>query len=180
MCFDENNKVSLKTDGFFKKIITDIGKNPLILKMNMFLRAHSKLYIFLRGISARGEGLFWIEDNSLYSEKNKAVFVEKMQYISDIGDYLKKKDIAFTVIIMPYEYQLRSSDEKLMLPQQKLIEFFKNKKINYINAVTKFRKSAIASEDLYLAYDPTHFSGKGNEILFNVIAGEIAGCQSED
>jgi len=174
MCFDENNKISIETDGFFKKIITKIGKNSLILRMNMFLRAHSKLYIFFRGILAQGEGLFLIEDNSLYSERNKAIFLEKMRYIADISVYLKKKNIPFTVIIMPYEYQLRTHDEKLMIPQQKLTEFFNDEGINYIDAVSEFRNSETASKDFYLAYDPTHFSKKGNEILSNIIVRDIA------
>lgn len=147
--------------------------------MNLFLRAHSKLYIFLRGISARFQYLSWIEDNSLYSERNKAIFLEKMDYIADIGGYLKKKNIPFTVIIMPYEYQLRTRDEKLMIPQQRLIEFFKNKEINYIDAVPEFRNSGIVSKDFYLAYDPTHFSKKGNEILFDVIVKDIANRGNE-
>ncbi|MFH1395479.1 MAG: hypothetical protein ABIH09_04905 [Candidatus Omnitrophota bacterium] len=172
--FGEKKHIVLpKNAGFFEKFIILLKENSVISKINAFLRARSKLYILLRVMLTDPQYRYWNADYQLYSKDDKLDFSKNIQPIVEINDYLKSKKVTFTVIVMPYEYQLRNDDEKLKLPQQGLSRFFRDKGVHYIDAMPEFRDSGIASKNLYLPYDPMHFSKKGNEILFDIMERDM-------
>lgn len=162
-----------KNANFFEKPIISIGKVFSNSKVNTFLRSHSKLYILIRAILVKPQYLFWKADYSLYADENKKNFLRMMQPIVDINEYLKERDIPFTVVVMPYEYQLRSKDKKVNIPQQRLSKFLKENGICYVDMMLEFKKTGIASNYLYLPYDPMHFSIKGHNIIFSIIMRDL-------
>ncbi|MGH8498107.1 MAG: SGNH/GDSL hydrolase family protein [Methylococcales bacterium] len=137
--------------------------------MNEFLRSNSKLYLLLKGILTDPQARYWEADYRLYLEANHARFLSSMQELADIAATLRKDGIPFTVIIAPYEFQLRSPDEATLLPQRKLQDYFARHSIDYIDSTPWFIKQHTESRKFFLAYDPMHFSAQGHKLIYNII-----------
>ncbi len=137
--------------------------------MNEFLRSNSKLYLLLKGILTDPQARYWEADYRLYLEANHARFSSGMRELAEIAAILRRDSIPFTVIIAPYEFQLRSPDEAILLPQRKLHNYFARHSIDYIDSTPWFIKQHTESRKFFLTYDPMHFSGQGHELIRNII-----------
>ena len=85
----------------------------------------------------------------------------------------KSKSINIKFIIIPYEYQTRKQcDLEILIPQKKIVEIFKEKKIEYINLTRNFCNHKNPKK-LYLNFDPVHLSVQGHEFVFKLIKNEI-------
>lgn len=144
-----------------------------ISALNGFLRAHSKLYLWLKGVLTDPQARYWEADYRLYQEPNHAQFLKSMEVLSDIAARLQNAGAAFTVIIVPYEYQLRKPDTAIFLPQRKLRDFLVRHSIDSIDSTPAFLKRSVPSEEFFLAFDPMHLSEKGHRIIYDLILDRI-------
>ncbi|MBU0683826.1 MAG: hypothetical protein KJ864_06020 [Candidatus Omnitrophica bacterium] len=161
--------------GQANKMICSLGANRFIQKINQYLRSRSKLYLALRHILTDPSALSWEADRLLYESDNEENFMKTMRAIIYINDAAKIKKIPFTVIIAPYEFQLRDNFKGNHLPQEKLVSFFKKEGINYINALDYFKGRGIKSKEIFLTSDPMHFSPKGHKIMHEIICEDYSG-----
>lgn len=145
-----------------------LKKQPFISKINRILRKRSILYLEIKGKFSNPQERYFFQDLKNYSENIKESNIDKLNEISEI---LKSNGIKLTVIISPYEYQLRkvSRNINLLLPQKILSNYMEKRKINFINAYQDFNSYQGNSKDLFLPYDPMHFSAEGHKIIFDIM-----------
>ena len=155
-------------DKFFDKL----KQNKLNYVLNKSLRNKSVFYMFLKGVLTNPSKRYFEQDLKKYTQNSKTTNIDKLGKISKI---LNSNGIKFSVIIAPYEYQVREGKNNinLLLPQQILSKYFSKNKIEYIDMYLKLKDFSKKSSNLYLGYDPMHFSIKGQKILFEVIRNDI-------
>jgi len=161
---NENNSRDVK---FFEKI----KKNYFFSKINLFLRSRSYTYLWIKGIITKPSERYFFESFNYYKKKSQIDFFYNK--IAEIDDMSNTNKLKIKFIILPYEYQVRNNCiEKYLLPQNKIIEIFDKKNINYINLTKDFCTHA-KSKKLYLNFDPVHLSIKGHDLVFNILKEQI-------
>jgi lysophospholipase L1-like esterase len=141
----------------------------IIAGMNEFLRANSLLYVYLKGLLTDPQMRFYKADSLYYNADNNALFTKNIQPIVNIANALKARHIPFTVIIAPYEVQLRKTAEAPPEPQKKLSAFFRTNGIDFIDPAPDFLAKGISSKEFYLYGDPMHFSEMGHRVMFDAL-----------
>jgi len=140
-----------------------------IRKTNALLRSNSKLYSLIKGILTDPQYRYWRADRSLYLKDNNAEFLVSVKHIADVNTLLAQKGIPFTVIIAPYEYQLRDPQVENLLPQKKLTDYFSDQNIDFIDSTPKFLQRDVESWRFFLPYDPLHFSELGHAVMYEIL-----------
>lgn len=54
--------------------------------------------------------------------------------LNDMNTSLRARNIEFTILLSPYEYQLRKKEDQYLLPQKILTTYFQEQGIPYIDA----------------------------------------------
>jgi lysophospholipase L1-like esterase len=94
-----------------------------------------------------------------------------------IYSIFKENNINFTVILFPYEYQLREGSQDILFPQKILKKYFDLYNISYIDtydALNKYiRDMNLKPKDLFLFNDPIHLSENGHKIVAEILNNEI-------
>ena len=152
--------------------VDKIKKNKFFSLINEQLRNKSILYMLIKGIVTEPQERYFFSDLKNYSLDEDKLNINILKEISEI---FKEQNIEFTVIVSPYEYQVRNAElnNNLLLPQKLLKEFFEKNQISFIDAYTNFLESGFRSSDLFLPYDPMHLSTAGHKILFEIIQKDI-------
>lgn len=142
----------------------------LLFRANDFLRSRSRLYLLVRAwLTDPQERYFEADDLNYRMPDDK--FQTAMQPLADISQTLSRRGISFTVLVFPYEAQLRSNDLALALPQRRLSNYMMQKGIRYIDLMPSFR--AQPAPKLFLAYDPMHLSELGHRLVSDIISRDL-------
>ncbi|MBF0554467.1 MAG: SGNH/GDSL hydrolase family protein [Nitrospirae bacterium] len=144
----------------------------ILAGLNEFLRAKSRLYLYLKGLITDPQMRFYMAESLYYNSDNNVIFNKNIQPIVNIAMTLKGRNIPFTVIISPYEAQLRKKDS-LLEPQKKLSAFFSSNGIDFIDPVPDFLAKGMPSKEFYLFCDPMHFSEKGHRVMFEALSRRL-------
>ncbi len=83
---------------------------------------------------------------------------------------LKKADIEFKVLILPYKVQLKSKNPSFLAPQKMLSEYFEKSGLDYFDLLGEFARGCKQPSKCYLYGDPLHLSEKGHEIVANALS----------
>lgn len=164
----------------------DVGKNtfqadPIVASLktigilniiNEFLRTRSKLYLLIKGATTQPQRRYWEADYQIYEKATPNSMDTNLEPIAYIADVLRKHKVGFTVIIVPYEIQLRVKDEATRLPQKMLSDFFERKHIDYIDMIPFFNNKGLKSHG-FLPYDAMHLSEAGHEVIFEIIKNTL-------
>jgi len=149
-----------------KTFIDKLKGNYLLAKANFFLRSKSALYVYVKSVlTFPSERHFKRTYNFYKKNENLSNYEKKLdEFIEVVGDNLD-----LTIIILPWEYQTRNNclNKDLFLPQDFTANYFKNKKLNYIDFSNDFCK--IKAKDTYLKFDPAHLSEDGHTFVESLI-----------
>ena len=150
-----------------KKTLKDkLKDNYFLAKANFFLRSKSALYVYVKSVlTFPSERHFKRTFNFYKNDVNLLNYEKKLdKFIEVVGDNLD-----LTIIILPWEYQTRNNclNKDLFLPQDFTANYFKNKKLNYIDFSNDFCK--IKAKDMYLKFDPAHLSQDGHTFVESLI-----------
>ena len=164
---DEGTKIqNLNNDDEKKKFIDKLRDSYFLGKANFFLRSNSALYVYVKSVLTSPSERHFKRMYNLYNSKINLINYEKKldEFLEVAGDNLK-----LTVIILPWEYQTRNNclNKDLFLPQDFISNYFKNKKINYINFSNDFCNDK--AKDMYLKFDPAHLSEDGHTFVESLI-----------
>ena len=154
-------------------LVTKLKKVGIIHYLNSLLRSHSKLYLLVKGIVTDPQPRYWKDDLAPYKTLSDSKSFEGLESLNYVNDMFKKKHIPLTIIIMPYEYQVRVDNVDTNLPQNILKNYFERQNINYIDALPSFRNANIKSSELFLNYDPMHLSKQGHKLLHSIISKNL-------
>ena len=149
--------------------IYDLKTIDIINKLNVILRENSKLYLFIKGSLTNPSKRYFLYETQIYKNLQQDGINQILFPIKDIDNLLKSKGINFKLIILPYSYQLQNYDKDLRFPQKMLYEYFKNNNIPFIDATDHLMKQKVDKLDLFLKFDPMHFSSKGHVVLSEIL-----------
>ena len=152
--------------------VDQVRKVRLISRANEFLSNHSKLYVYLKGhISDPGRRYFFADWQHY---RNRQVVSEAIDAIDAIATRLKSANVPFTVVLSPYEFQLRAhhdaDDVDVLLPQRVIGKHLRDRGIRYVDALGWFQADGARNgADYFLRFDPMHLSSKGHEVMYRGI-----------
>lgn len=170
----EEIKKALHAETQPKNWVESLRRVRIIRKINTFLRVQSRLYIAIKSILTDPHYRYWRDVQALYERDKEQQFLENMNIISDVSKKINEKGASFTIIIAPFEYQLRVHDPSTNKPQKKIGEFLKRNNIDYMDAVQEFRRVGGSSKSFFLYGDPMHFSEKGHEVMYKMVMRKLA------
>lgn len=147
-------------------------------KLLSFLRRHSKLYILLKDAVSDRSKHYFLHDAQFYADGNED-FTSAMSVLDEMNTTLRARGIDFTVVVLPYEYQLRTGESQYLLPQKRLAAYFNEKGIAHIDAYDYFRQTGRVKE-YYLYADFGHFSKQGHQMVFNLLKERLKEVQSAE
>jgi len=149
-----------------KTFIDKLKSNYFLAKANFFLRSKSTLYVYVKSVLTFPSERHFKRIYNLYENSVNLLNYQKKldEFIEIAGDNLD-----LTIIILPWEYQTRNNclNKDLFLPQDFIANYFKNKKLNYIDFSNDFCK--IKANDMYLKFDPAHLSEDGHTFVESLI-----------
>lgn len=158
----ENNSKGKENN--FKK---NMFKNIITLKLNMFLRERSALYVFLKGMITDPIKRHYDYMEALYSNDKNLLEFEKN--IIKLTDFMKKNKLSYEYILLPYSHQIRNNCKKeLLKPQEMIVSIFKNQNLNLRDYTHDFCK-VYNKNDLFLKYDPVHLSKYGHKYVSDLL-----------
>jgi hypothetical protein len=141
----------------------------LLSDANDFLRARSKLYLFLRHRMLQTQLRDWRLLLALYADGQEAAIDDAANDVAKIAAFLRERGIPLQVVLSPFEYQLRApQDPEADVPQRKLAESFTRAGVGFVDPRGRFEPEH-ASTDYFLAYDPMHFSALGHRVMADAI-----------
>jgi len=155
-------------------IVEKIRSIPLASAANDWLREHSKLYLFLRGIVTDPSARYFLADYPNYDE----TVDPKLRVLLAIVDEVRRAGIPILIVVSPYEYQLRAPQNQtsgqpganVMLPQKKIKTFMADHGVTVSDAAEFFRSQGVGgSQSLFLPFDPMHFSAEGHTVMFRYL-----------
>jgi len=155
-------------------VVEALKRVGFVSNLNDYLREHSKLYLYLKGISTDPAKRYFLADYAAYRDPAALSLLDNLDVIARA---LRQRQVRFTVIISPYEYQLRahatlpdSPEGNVFLPQRVVTEFLKSRGIDCVDATVAFQHADIADKSkLFLKFDPMHLSAAGHRVMYDVI-----------
>jgi hypothetical protein len=147
----------------------------LLSDANDFLRARSKLYLFLRHRLLQTQLRDWNLMLAFYADSQDAALDDTAWDVARIDAFLKDRGIPLLVVLSPFEYQLREpQDPAVDVPQRKLAERLTRAGVRFVDARPRFDPHRAAA-DYFLGYDPMHFSALGHRVMAELIAESLNG-----
>ena len=150
-----NSHVQAPSSEFTGKILSLLGRN-------------SKSYILLKDTVSDRSKSYYQHDSRLYDDST-GKFTKAMRIMSEIQATLRTRNIDFSVVILPYEYQLRMKGEPYLLPQKRLAQYFRENGIRYIDAYEYFERAGLDTKETFLYADFCHLSKTGHQIMANLL-----------
>jgi lysophospholipase L1-like esterase len=151
--------------------------NDDYFNFNDYLRCNSRTYLWIKSLLIDSSKEYFLADIERYRKRDRMLEVIRDQFeqLVSINKEMKKWLI---VIILPYEYQLRSESKSFLLPQEMILRATYRLNLDIVNLYEPMRniitKDKINSRQLYLFNDPCHFSEEGHRIVAEIISSEIA------
>lgn len=155
-------------------LVERVRRVRFVSQLNDYLREHSKLYLYLKAISTDPGQRYFFAD---YAEYRNPTALAMLDNVETIATTLRQRQVPFTVIISPYEYQLRTNAKSpdaatgdVFLPQRVVTDVLTKRRIAYVDATAAFEKSGGAGKsELFLKFDPMHLSVAGHRVMYDVI-----------
>jgi lysophospholipase L1-like esterase len=132
--------------------------------INEFLRERSKLYLILKNWLTNPRRRYFFSDAAAYA--NLTIVAEQLQPLFELARRADEANIAFTIFIVPYAYQLTPEGRSHLGPQAVLTEILRKNQVDFVDLFLPF---ASASGDPFLPGDPMHLSVEGHKLVSQVV-----------
>jgi len=129
-----------------------------------FFRNNFTLYHFLKNIFTDRPKTYYLFDKNFYNEENK-YFKKAASDIVSIKNITCELNLDLHLILLPYEYQLRISDQ---IPQITLTKVLSENKINTHNFKSGLVSKNSKLSNLYLYGDGIHFSKLAHKMIYSI------------
>lgn len=136
------------------------------------MRSRSKFYMLLKNtISDRSE-VYFANDRRFY-QPEQPQFQQSIKDFAALQQLCATSNIAFEVVLLPYEYQVRNfSAQGIWLPQELLQEQLRAHAINCL-AIDFSGFYGSRAKELYLYADGIHLSRRGHKLVAEQVLGEL-------
>ncbi len=149
--------------------LTEVNR-PAALEWTMDLfRKRSKLFLFLKGtLLDRSRGMF-LWDYQIYRDMNTSAG-DLFAPLSKVSELAEEEGIPVTVILLPYEYQLRAREDEYWYPQDLVKNFLCQQGIPFQDAYEWLTGGD--SKDSFLFADGMHLSKPGHQRIFKGLVSD--------
>tara|TARA_B100000963_G_scaffold361753_1_gene399262 strand:+ start:710 stop:1702 length:993 start_codon:yes stop_codon:yes gene_type:complete len=139
-----------------------------IKNLNDNLRDKSYFWMFLKGKLIDPQKVWFTNVLDYYKKndlKNFNFFINNLKNKSkDLGSEL-------TIFILPYEFQTRNCNSKVLLPQSKIRDILVSSDVEFFDFTRVFCENNNPKK-LFYKFDPMHLSEKGHKLVYNEILKE--------
>jgi len=132
-----------------------------------FLRRNSKLYMLMKNTFFDRSKPYFENDFREYGTDNLR-FIRTVGLLTEMNDLLMKRKIAFQVVMLPYEYQLRMQEKNLLKPQEAMAKVLPAR-VKFVDLYPCLSGQAKDSARLFLYADAMHFSKAGHKAVFDCL-----------
>ena len=141
-------------------------------QINVFLRSRSFFYMWFKGVLTDPAARHFKYDYNAYQVESNIQLLENA--LQKMNNYFLKKNIAFKVIVLPYEFQTRGDNcfNNFSNPQKILTKILDKLNVNYSNYMQNFCTHKI-SKELFYKFDPMHLSIKGHNFVYKLLKEDI-------
>ena len=150
-----------------KNLFEDYIKNDLILKMNVFLREKSYLFVLIKGLFTNPIKRHYDYMNILYESEENLIKFKKN--IKKIHEFSASNNLKLEFVLLPYTYQiLKNCDKQFLNPQNEISKIFTSLGLKINNYTNDFCKKS-NNKKLFLPYDPVHLSKYGHKYVSKLL-----------
>lgn len=134
-----------------------------------FAKTHSRLYHFLKNLLFDRPKSYYLFDKQFYDRENPE-FQRAIDTILEISDSCRQRGIWFDLILLPYEYQLRTGD---FAPQDLMEEVLTNAGIRIKRPFQTDAEKYPDFKAFFLYGDGIHFSNYGHRRLAEFMIAQL-------
>ena len=158
----------------FVEILRDL--NDKYFNFNDFLRCHFRSYLWMKSLIIDSSKNHFLADFLRYKNITKMPEVIRDQF-DQLVFFQKNFKSWLLIVILPYEYQLRTGEYEFLFPQQMIMRSTEDLGLDLVDLYSPLRKyvldNQLKSQDLFLYNDPCHFSSEGHKIIADIMFAEI-------
>lgn len=150
-----------------KNFFEDYIKKGLILKMNIFLREKSYIFVLTKGLFTNPIKRHYDYMNILYESEENLIKFKKN--IKKIREFSASNNLKLEFVLLPYTYQiLNKCDNKFLNSQNEINKIFSSLGLKLNNYTNEFCKKS-NNNKLFLPYDPVHLSKYGHKYVSELL-----------
>ncbi len=150
-----------------KHLLDKYFKNNLTLKINLFFREKSSLFVLFKSLLTSPVKRHYQYMNSMYKDENNIKEFEN--YILKIKKFSKQNQLNLKFVLLPYTYQIINDCKiEVMKPQNEIKKIFGKLNLVYHDFSKKFCENT-NQKKLFLPFDPVHLSKYGHEYVSNLL-----------
>lgn len=149
-----------------------IVEDGIIKTVTSFFRNNSYTFHYLKNLFSDRAQAYYRYDSDLYRHRQE--FIGNFSNNLDEYKYIASKyNIELSIVLMPYEYQLRTKgNENVNYPQDMVLDLLTEKGIQSINALKAFNNLSDSGR-YYLYGDGIHFSNSGHRVLAKFLLNRL-------
>jgi len=152
--------------GQFKRSIANA-----FVGMNEFLGPRSKLYVLVTALVIDPASQYYRFDLQLMDVPEQR-FEVVMAPLAELGKSLEKKGIKFTIILNPYEMQVRKGTDANFEAQDRIRAFLQSQGMKVLDTRDQFLALENPSE-AFLFADPMHLNSLGHRLVFDTVDADL-------
>lgn len=132
-----------------------------------FARRHLRVYQFLKNTLFDRPRRYWEYDSRLYRDELVGRAAGDLATIAALGS---ERGVEVTVVLLPYEYQLRQGRaEGIRRPQERMSARLRSIGITPLDPSAYLLQRVDDPADLFLYGDGIHFSSRGHELIYRFL-----------
>ncbi|MBL7095024.1 SGNH/GDSL hydrolase family protein [candidate division KSB1 bacterium] len=132
------------------------------------MRTRSKFYILLKTMLFDRPKSYYLFEKKFY-DSTRPEMKNAAKKLNEINRLAQNQQINFTVILLPYEYQIRHSNSPENKPHQIMSSNLHQKGINFLDPIQYLMDRKIQSKKIYLFGDGIHFSNLGHRLIADFV-----------
>ena len=132
------------------------------------IRTKSRFYMLLKTLLFDRPKSYYLFDKKIY-DSTRPELKNALKKLSVINRLAQNQQIDFTVILLPYEYQIRKLKSPELKPQRMMSSNFYQKGIEFFDPIYYLVDSKIVSKKIYLFGDGIHLSDLGHRLIADFV-----------
>ena len=141
------------------------GRPDMVNRILLWSQRNLRTYQWIKSIALDRAATYYEYDAQFY-QTGSAEFEDALSNIVASAETLENAKIGFTVVLAPYEYQIR---KKVTQPQDDFAFRLSENGINVLNPLPYLLDSGIRSSELFLYGDGIHYSSRGHQVMAQYI-----------
>jgi lysophospholipase L1-like esterase len=133
-----------------------------------WLRRNYHTYSWLKAFLFDRAKDYYEFDHKFYQQTD-ARYLSALSDLDSLQGLCLQNNVRLDVVLLPYEYQLRTHDSTVFAPQHMLAHDLNRRGIEYHDASPAPELQSADSKSLYLLGDGIHFSSKGHRSVFQFL-----------